>query len=142
CRCSFAFSPRKGNGKLWPKDRVLTLINIAFRTINHQTPSQSIPLLQILSLMQNSVTMKRVIIVIGVLVCLAAAQVVVGQVAEGVIHYETKINMHRSIPAEREGMKTMIPEFRTVKNQLFFNGIETLYKPVIEDEEEDRKSVV
>lgn len=87
--------------------------------------------------MQNSVTMKRVIIVIGVLVCLAAAQVVFGQVAEGVIHYETKINMHRNIPAEREGMKTMIPEFRTVKNQLFFNATETLYKPVIEDEQEE-----
>lgn len=87
--------------------------------------------------MQNSVTMKRLIIVIGVLVCLAAAQVVFGQVAEGVIHYETKINMHRNIPAEREGMKTMIPEFRTVKNQLFFNATETLYKPVIEDEQEE-----
>lgn len=81
--------------------------------------------------------MKRILIVIGVLVCLAAAHMVFGQVAEGVIHFETKINMHRNIPAEREGMKTMIPEFRTVKNQLFFNATETLYKPVIEDEEEE-----
>lgn len=81
--------------------------------------------------------MKRILIVIGVLVCLAAAQMVFGQVAEGVIHYETKINMHRNIPAEREGMKAMIPEFRTMKNQLIFNATETLYKPVIEDEEEE-----
>jgi len=86
--------------------------------------------------MQNSVIMKRILIVIGVLVCVTAAHVVFGQIAEGVIHYETKINMHRNIPAERESMKAMIPEFRTLKNQLVFNATETLYKPVIEDEEE------
>ncbi len=81
--------------------------------------------------------MKRILLVIGVLVSLTAAHFVFGQVAEGVIHYETKINMHRNIPPEREGMKSMMPEFRTMKNTLFFNSSESLYKPVIEDEEEE-----
>lgn len=31
----------------------------------------------------------------------------------------------------------MIPEFRTTKDELFFNTSESLYKPVIEDEEEE-----
>lgn len=78
--------------------------------------------------------MKKVILLVGILVSLAAAHVVMGQT--GVILYEQKINMHRNIPAEREGMKAMIPEFRTTKQQLFFNDAESLYKTVIEDEEE------
>lgn len=86
--------------------------------------------------MKLSLTMKRFLILIGILVCVAAANVVWGQ-SEGVITYETKINMHRRIPPEREQMKTMIPEFRTTKEQLFFKGTESLYKPVIEDSEED-----
>ncbi|MBX2897151.1 MAG: GLPGLI family protein [Cyclobacteriaceae bacterium] len=78
--------------------------------------------------------MKKVILLVGILVSLAAAHVVMGQ--SGVILYEQKINMHRNIPAEREAMKAMIPEFRTTKQQLFFNSAESLYKTVIEDEEE------
>ncbi len=81
--------------------------------------------------------MKRILILLGVLVSLAAAQVVFGQVTEGVITYETKINLHRRIPKEREDMKAMMPEFRTTREQLFFKGTESLYKPLIEDEEED-----
>jgi GLPGLI family protein len=84
-----------------------------------------------------TVTMKRIILIIGVLVSLTAAHFVFGQTSEGVINYETKINMHRNIPPEREGMKSMIPEFRTTKEQLFFNAGESLYKPVIEDEDEE-----
>lgn len=59
------------------------------------------------------------------------------QVKEGVILYETKINTHRNIPPERSGMKAMIPEFRTHKHQLFFNESESLFKPVVEEEEEE-----
>ncbi|MBL7858500.1 MAG: GLPGLI family protein [Cyclobacteriaceae bacterium] len=81
--------------------------------------------------------MKRILILLGVLVSLAAAQVVFGQVTQGVITYETKINLHRRLPKEREEMKAMIPEFRTTKEQLFFRGSESLFKPLIEDEEED-----
>lgn len=81
--------------------------------------------------------MKRVLIMIGVLVCLTAANIVWGQSASGVITYEVKVNLHRRIPPEREAMKAMIPEFRTTKDQLFFNESESLQKPVIEDEEDD-----
>lgn len=83
--------------------------------------------------------MKRLLIILGIIVCAAAANVVWGQ-TEGVITYETKMNLHRRIPPEREAMKAMIPEYRTSKDQLFFRGPESLYKPVIEDSEEDMSS--
>jgi len=80
--------------------------------------------------------MKKLLLLLGILVSLTAANVVFGQ-GTGVINYEVKINMHRNIPPEREAQKAMIPEFRTMKQQLFFNETESLYKPVIEDEEEN-----
>ena len=81
--------------------------------------------------------MKRILILLGVLVSLAAANVVLAQSSEGVITYEVKVNLHRRLPPEREAMKAMIPEFRTSREQLFFNGNQSLYKPLIEDEEEE-----
>lgn len=63
---------------------------------------------------------------------IAAAQ---AQVPQGVIKYELKVNLHRTLPPERAEMKSMIPEFRITKYDLFFNGQESLYKVVIEDEE-------
>jgi GLPGLI family protein len=80
--------------------------------------------------------MKRIIILIGVLISITAAQVVFGQANEGVITYEVKVNLHRRLPPERADMKSMIPEYRTTKEQLFFNGEASMYKPIIEDEEE------
>ncbi|MBA4144967.1 MAG: GLPGLI family protein [Cytophaga sp.] len=80
--------------------------------------------------------MKRVLIAIGLLVSIAAVRTVFAQSAEGVITYEQKMNMHRRLPPERENMKSMIPEFRTSNEQLFFKPTESIYKPVIEDEEE------
>jgi GLPGLI family protein len=85
--------------------------------------------------MKTLTYMKKLFLLVGVLVSLAAAHVVFGQTT-GVINYEVKINLHRNIPPEREAQKTMIPEFRTTKQQLFFNASESLYKTVIEDEEE------
>jgi GLPGLI family protein len=80
--------------------------------------------------------MKRILLFLGVLVCLTAAHVVFGQ-SEGSIIYEVKMNMHRNIPKEREEMKNMIPEFRKSRDQLFFNASESLYKPVEEDDDTD-----
>lgn len=80
--------------------------------------------------------MKRAILLIGVLVSLTAAHYVFGQAQQGVITYETTMNMHRNLPPERQELKNMIPEFRTTKEQLVFNSTESFYKPVIEDEEE------
>lgn len=78
--------------------------------------------------------MKRIILMLGMLVCILAAHAVFAQ--QGVITYENRVNMHRNIPADRQEMKAMMPEFRTTKMQLIFNGEESLYKPIIEDEEE------
>jgi GLPGLI family protein len=86
--------------------------------------------------MLNSKNMKRIVLVLGVVISVFAIQAVFGQ-ETGVITYETKQNLHRNLPPEREGMKAMIPEFRTTKNQLFFNASESIYKPLIEDEEQD-----
>lgn len=80
--------------------------------------------------------MKRVILAIGIITMIAAAHYCLGQ-STGVITYETKINMHRRLPPERADMKSMIPEFRTNKSQLIFNDNESLYKPIIEDEDEE-----
>ena len=82
--------------------------------------------------------MKRIVLVIGILISLVAVQTVFGQETTGSIVYETKVNTWRLIPKERlEAMKSMIPEFQTSKNQLIYNEGESLYKPIIEDSEED-----
>jgi GLPGLI family protein len=75
--------------------------------------------------------MKRIIIVLGILVSITAA--VFGQITEGVITYETKVNMHRNLAPERQEMKHMIPEFRTTKETLIFNANESLFKPMEEE---------
>lgn len=84
--------------------------------------------------------MRNLLVILGILVSLAAAQVVFAQGSDGVITYEVKVNLHRRIPPGQEAQKAMIPEFRTTKQQLFFNANESLYKPLIEDEEEDMVS--
>lgn len=74
---------------------------------------------------------------LGVLVSLTAARFVFAQAPEGVIHYEVKMNMHRRLPPDREGMKNVIPEFRTHQDQLFFTANASLYKQVEEEEDDD-----
>jgi GLPGLI family protein len=81
--------------------------------------------------------MKRIILIAGIVISLAAAHAVFAQMAQGVISYETSINLHRNLPPERQDMKSMIPEYRTTKEQLMFNETESLYKPVEEDEEQE-----
>lgn len=61
------------------------------------------------------------------------------QQQEGVITYEVKQNMHRTLSADQENMKNMIPEFRTSKTQLVYNSQESLYTPV-QDEEDDMEA--
>ncbi len=82
--------------------------------------------------------MKNILVILGILVSIAAVQVVFAQsTTEGVITYEMKVNLHRRIPPGQESRKAMIPEFRTTKQQLFFNASESMYKALIEDEDED-----
>lgn len=75
--------------------------------------------------------MKTVVLVLGVVVSSIAATIL--QTSEGLITYEVKINMHRTLPQEREGMKNMVPEFRINQHHLFFTAEESLYKPVEEE---------
>jgi GLPGLI family protein len=81
--------------------------------------------------------MRKIVLIIGILVSLTAINIVFGQTTSGVFEYEVKVNLHRTLPPGREEMKAMIPEFRTTKQQLFFNADESLYKPIIEDEDEE-----
>lgn len=80
--------------------------------------------------------MKKSILLCGIVVMVISATIVFGQAGEGVIVYETKINLHRNLPKEREDMKAMIPEFSTVRFQLIFNPDESLFKQLV-DEEDD-----
>lgn len=56
------------------------------------------------------------------------------QIIQGVIHYEVTMDVHRSLPAERQELRAMIPQFRTDNFQLFFSPSESLYKPREEEE--------
>ena len=84
--------------------------------------------------------MKNILLVVGIGVMLTAAHFVFGQVPEGVIEYEVKMNMHRRLPPDQASMKEMIPEFNTSKDQLFFNPKESLYKTVEEEEDEPEQN--
>ncbi len=55
------------------------------------------------------------------------------QISQGVINYEVRMDVHRSLPPERQELKAMIPQFRTDNFQLFFTPTESLYK-AIEDQ--------
>ncbi|MEJ8801657.1 GLPGLI family protein [Pontibacter sp. H249] len=79
--------------------------------------------------------MKTTFTIVGTLILMLVSQVGFAQ-TQGAITYESKMNMHRNIPADRAQMKDMIPEFRTTRNILTFNDTESLYKPLI-DEEDD-----
>src|SRR5579859_6986035 len=81
--------------------------------------------------------MKKLIVVLVLLVLVLPNTKKVFAQNEGVITYEITVNNHRTLTPEREGMKAMIPQYRTFKQQLFFNANESLYKPLIEEEEED-----
>ena len=60
----------------------------------------------------------------------------VAQAQEGVITYETRIDMKRMLPPGVAPNPNM-PDSRTVKNQLFFNADESLFKPLVDEEEEE-----
>lgn len=69
-------------------------------------------------------------------ISLLAGTVLMAQNTSGIIEYEVRIDVHRRIPAEREEMKAMIPQFRSDNYQLFFNETESLYKIIIDEEAE------
>jgi len=59
---------------------------------------------------------------------------------EGVITYEITVNNHRNIPLDQQGRKAMVPQYRTFKQQLFFNSSGSLYKPLVEEEESEQQA--
>lgn len=67
------------------------------------------------------------------IVLLGVAPGLFGQVSQGVINYEVRMDVHRSLPPDRQELKAMIPQFRTENFQLFFTPTESLYK-AIEDQ--------
>lgn len=71
------------------------------------------------------------------LLAFLAATFVTAQNNEGIIRYEEKVNVHRSLPPDAEDMKAMIPEFRTHQSELLFNASESLYRNVEEEEEDE-----
>jgi GLPGLI family protein len=60
-------------------------------------------------------------------ITLAISQLAMAQTQEGVIDYEFKVNMHKGLGKDQENMKSMIPEFRTSKNRLYFTPTESFY---------------
>ncbi|WP_299991605.1 GLPGLI family protein [uncultured Pontibacter sp.] len=72
----------------------------------------------------------------GILTLALLLLAVVVYAQEGVITYENTMNMHRRLGPEQEAMKSMIPEYRTTKQQLFYNTQESLYKALEEDEDQ------
>jgi GLPGLI family protein len=84
--------------------------------------------------MKNQQTMRKIVLIIGLLAGLTAAHVLVAQT--GTIQYEDRVNLHKRLPPDRQEMKAMLPEFRTSKYLLAFTASESMYKPIIEDEEE------
>jgi GLPGLI family protein len=87
--------------------------------------------------MKISNTMKKILLLLGVITSLLAAHAVIGQTTEGIIYFDVKVNMHRRMPPEDEAMKKVVPEFNVYKDQLAFNSEASLYKAVEEDEEDD-----
>lgn len=81
--------------------------------------------------------MKKIVLILGLLVSVLAVHIVWGQSTDGIITYEVKMNMHRRLQPDQEGMKNMVPEYHVVQEQLFFNANESLYKPVPEEEDDD-----
>lgn len=78
--------------------------------------------------------MKKFLLGIGIFAGIAATHIT-AQESEGVINYQVKINMHKTLPSDRQHMKDMLPEYRVSMDQLFFNDRESLYKPLEEEPE-------
>lgn len=81
--------------------------------------------------------MKKLFLFISLII----SQLAIAQLQEGIIDYEFKINMHKTLGKDQESMKSMIPEFRTSKNRLFFSPAKSFYTNIDEDNEEVASSV-
>jgi GLPGLI family protein len=80
--------------------------------------------------------MKRPLLLFSLLLSLFIPTLAQTEKEQGVITYESKMNLHRNIPAGNEQIKAMIPEYRTSKIQVFYTKDQSITKPLIEDEED------
>lgn len=74
--------------------------------------------------------MKKVLSVITGFLLLQPA---IGQVKEGKVTYEQKVDMYRRIPEENQQLRSMISQFRTAKFELFFGNNQSLFRAVEEE---------
>ncbi len=77
--------------------------------------------------------MKKALFIMAL--ALVSVTMVSAQMKEGKIVYERKVNMYRSITDPE--MRARIPEFRTDKFELLFNGQSSLYRTAADDEAPD-----
>ncbi|PLK43366.1 GLPGLI family protein [Emticicia sp. TH156] len=81
--------------------------------------------------------MKKLFLFITLLI----SHLTMAQLQEGIIDYEFKVNLHKSIGKDQESIKSMIPEFRTSKNRLYFTPVKSFYTNIDEDTDEVNSSV-
>jgi GLPGLI family protein len=58
----------------------------------------------------------------------------VGAQNTGIITYEEKIDLHRTLPPDRQDMKDMIPQFNTTLFELIFSGDTSIYRAKKQEE--------
>lgn len=63
---------------------------------------------------------------LSLFLCLST-QVLLAQSA-GLITYEEKMDLHKTLPPDRQDMKDMIPQFNSMLYELTYNGDESIYK--------------
>ncbi|TVR83564.1 MAG: GLPGLI family protein [Saprospirales bacterium] len=56
-----------------------------------------------------------------------------GQITEGIIIYEVKLNLHAQLPDDMEAMKASIPEFQSMRKELLFNREASLFRDYEEE---------
>lgn len=83
---------------------------------------------------------KRLLLSLAVVFAIGTVANSQSTTSSGVINYESKVNLHRQLSGEQENMKAMVPEFRVSNFQLSFDGSTSLYKPLLEDDEEEMGS--
>ena len=64
---------------------------------------------------------------------LLSSSLVFGQ-SSGMITYEEKMDLHKTLPPDRQDMKDMIPQFNIAKFELIFSGDESLYRAQKQEE--------
>ena len=54
--------------------------------------------------------------------------------ATGHITFEEKMDLHKTLPPDRQDMKDMIPQFNVSVSELIYKGDESIYRPRVEEE--------